>query len=227
MSTPPDEQHEQSPWSRPGVLISGAFLLALILAGILVAVVGGGSHHTTHSTAQHPAASSTTPTSPSSTACTLPAGSQTIPSSSPPPGRSGPRSARCRFRRPRPSMDPSARTGLQHVLRPQSLRRAARRDEPLGGGHRRDPSARCLRTLAVGAPRNLGNSDRLDAGGPVQFAGYRYDSYNPTTARSAVVIRGPEGKLAAAVTTMRWVAERLEIRVPAGRRAVVRRSSPT
>src|SRR5204863_2920986 len=85
--TPPDEQHEQSPWSRPGVLISGAFLLALILAGILIAVAGGGSHHTTHSTAQHPA-STTTPTSTptSSTACTLPPGSQVIPSGAPPAG---------------------------------------------------------------------------------------------------------------------------------------------
>ena len=70
------------------MLISGAFLLALILAGILVAIAGGGSHQTTHSTAQHPAASTTTPTSnpTSSTACTLPPGSQAIPSSSPPAG---------------------------------------------------------------------------------------------------------------------------------------------
>jgi hypothetical protein len=68
-----------------------------------------------------------------------------------------------------------------------------------------DPSA-VFHHLAIGAPADLGNSDRLDAGGPVQFAGYRYESYDPTTARLLVVIRGPEGKLGAAETTMRWVA---------------------
>jgi len=68
-----------------------------------------------------------------------------------------------------------------------------------------DPSA-VFAHLAIGAPADLGNSDRLDAAGPVQFAGYRYESYDPTTARLLVVIRGPEGKLAAAETTMTWVA---------------------
>ena len=34
---------ERSPWSRPSVLLSGAFLLALVLLGVVVAVIGGGS----------------------------------------------------------------------------------------------------------------------------------------------------------------------------------------
>ena len=34
---------ERSPWSRLSVLLSGAFLLALALLGILVAATGGGS----------------------------------------------------------------------------------------------------------------------------------------------------------------------------------------
>ena len=32
---------ERSPWSRPSVLLSGAFLLALVLLGVVVAVIGG------------------------------------------------------------------------------------------------------------------------------------------------------------------------------------------
>ena len=32
---------ERSPWSRPGVVLSGAFLLALVLLGVVVAVIGG------------------------------------------------------------------------------------------------------------------------------------------------------------------------------------------
>ena len=34
---------ERSPWSRPSVLLSGAFLLALVLLGIVVAATGGGA----------------------------------------------------------------------------------------------------------------------------------------------------------------------------------------
>ena len=37
---------DQSPWSRPVVLVSGAFLLMLILAGILVAFTGDDQHQT-------------------------------------------------------------------------------------------------------------------------------------------------------------------------------------
>ena len=49
---------DQSPWSRPVVLISGAFLLVLILAGILVAFTGADQHqdHSTPCSADHPAA---------------------------------------------------------------------------------------------------------------------------------------------------------------------------
>ena len=35
-----ENRSDQSPWSRPVVLVSGAFLLVLILAGILVAFTG-------------------------------------------------------------------------------------------------------------------------------------------------------------------------------------------
>ena len=39
---------ERSPWSRASVLLSGAFLLALVLLGLVVAVIGagGGANHT-------------------------------------------------------------------------------------------------------------------------------------------------------------------------------------
>ena len=186
------------------MLISGAFLLALILAGILVAVAGGGGgHHTTHSIAQHPTASGTTPTS--STACTLPAGSQTIPSSSPfadtqwatvgsmqvpqAPSLYGPQRAHGVFNTCF-AHNPSG--ALLAALNLWAETTAA------------DPS-QVFQELAVGAPKNLGNSSRLDASGPVQFAGYRYDSYTPTQATIAVVIKGAQGKLVAAVTPMRWV----------------------
>ena len=157
------------------MLISGAFLLALILAGILVAVAGGGGHHTTHSTAQHPAASTTTPTSnpTSSTACTLPPGSQAIPSSSPPAGTQWATVG---------SMQVPQAPNLYGPQRTHGVFNTCFAHSPSGAllaainlwaeGTAADPS-QVFQKLAVGAPKNLGNSSRLDANGPVQFAGYK------------------------------------------------------
>ena len=83
-------------------------------------------------------------------------------------------------------------------------RRAAGRDEPVGGGNGRARRASCSSGSRSGAPKNLGTSAQLDSSGPVQFAGYRYDSYTPAEAQVAVVFRGPEGKLLAVVTSMVW-----------------------
>ena len=206
MSTPPDEQHEQSPWSRPGVLISGAFLLALILAGILVAVAGGGGHHTTHSTAQQPAASTTTPSSnpTSSTACTLPAGSQTIPSTSPPPGTQWATVG---------SMQVPQAPNLYGPQRTHGVFNTCFAHNPSGAllaalnlwaeGTAADPS-QVFQKLAVGAPKNLGNNSRLDASGPVQLAGYKIRLLLARQATIAVVSKGAQGKLVATVTPMTW-----------------------
>ena len=207
MSTPPDEQHEQSPWSRPGVLISGAFLLALILAGILVAVSGGGGHHNTHSTAQQPAASTTTPTSnpTSSTACTLPPGSQAIPSSSPPVGTQWATVGSMQVPQAPNLYGPQRTHGVFNTCFAHSPSGALLAALNLWAETTAADPSQVFQKLAVGAPKNLGNNSRLDASGPVQFAGYRYDSYTPTQATIAVVIKGAQGKLVAAVTPMRWV----------------------
>ncbi len=80
------EASEHSPWSRPSVLLSGAFLLALVLLGLVVAATGGGSgagrSASTPTTAARPAG----PSAPVSTSgCPKNrAGSQTVPWSSPP-----------------------------------------------------------------------------------------------------------------------------------------------
>lgn len=66
------------------------------------------------------------------------------------------------------------------------------------------PPSVLFRRLAVGAPKDLGSSARLDSGGPVQFAGYRYDTYTPSDAELTIVFQGPEGKLLAVVTSMVW-----------------------
>ena len=42
-SSTEDPGSQRAPWSRPSVLLSGAFLLALVLLGVIVAVTGAGS----------------------------------------------------------------------------------------------------------------------------------------------------------------------------------------
>jgi hypothetical protein len=204
-STKDEASAERSPWSRPSVLLSGAFLLALVLLGVVVATTGGGAG--TNDPARTPtAAAPSTPTKATASGCVENrAGSQSVPSSSPPQARWG-------------------TVGSMQVPQNPTVYGPERSDgpwetcfahNPTGAllaamnlwaeGTAADPSA-VFAHLAIGAPADLGNSARLDAGGPVQFAGYRYESYDPTTARLLVVIRGPEGKLAAAETTMTWVA---------------------
>ena len=179
------------------MLISGAFLLALILAGILVAVAGGGGHHNTHSTAQQPAASTTTPTSnpTSSTACTLPPGSQAIPSNSPPVGTQWATVG---------SMQVPQAPNLYGPQRTHGVFNTCFAHNPSGAllaalnlwaeGTAADPS-QVFQKLAVGAPKNLGNNSRLDACGPVQFAGYKIRLLHAHQATIAVVIKGCTGQV--------------------------------
>ena len=66
------------------------------------------------------------------------------------------------------------------------------------------PPSELFARLAVGAPKNLGSNAQLDTSGPIQFAGYRYDSYTPSDAAGSDRLPGPEGKLLAVVTPMVW-----------------------
>ena len=206
-STPPDDQHQQSPWSRPAVLFSGAFLLALILAGILVAVGGGGGSGHAHRRTQQQIGvrSSTTSSIPtSSTACTLPAGSPNIPSVSPPAGTQWTTVG---------SMQVPQAPNLYGPQRTQGAFNRCFAHSPSGAllaainlwaeGTAANPS-QVFQKLAVGAPRNLGNNARLDASGSVQLAFYKYDSYNSTKAVLDVVIKGVQGRLVAISTPMIW-----------------------
>jgi hypothetical protein len=68
------------------------------------------------------------------------------------------------------------------------------------------PSGEVYRHLAVNVPAAaLRTSSRLDSSGPVQWAGYKYDSYSSSKAQVSVVLQGPRGKLVAFVTPMLWV----------------------
>ena len=54
------------------------------------------------------------------------------------------------------------------------------------------PSGEVYRHLAIDVPSQaLKTTSRLDDEGPVQFAGYKYQSYSSSTAQVIVVIKGP------------------------------------
>ncbi|MGH2886492.1 MAG: hypothetical protein ACRDPA_27970, partial [Solirubrobacteraceae bacterium] len=173
-SSAKDAGSERSPWSRPSVLLSGAFLLALVLLGVIVAVTGAGRPAGTQ-----PAVSSPAPTGKAqagSSGCTLPAGPQTVPADNPPPAQWG-------------------TVGSVQVPQNPTVYGPQRSNGPWETCFARDPAGALLAAmnlwaegtavppselfgrLAVGAPKNLGSSAQLDSSGPVQFAGYRYDSY--------------------------------------------------
>ena len=196
---------ERSPWSRPSVLLSGAFLLALALLGILVAATGGGSSAgqpaRTPTTASRPAAP---PAKATASGCPeSPAGSQTVPSMSPPLARWGTVGSMQVPQNPAvygpERLDGPWETCFAH--NPPGALLAAMN---LWAEGTAVPPSELFQRLAVGAPKNLGSNDQLDSGGPIQFAGYRYDAYAPSDAQVAIVFRGPEGKLLAVVTSMVW-----------------------
>jgi len=190
------------------VLLSGAFLLALVLLGIVLATTGAGHRANSQATGVQAAAEQppTTQVRASASACSLPAGSQAVPWTSPPAAQWGTVG----------SMQVPQNPGLfgpQHTDGPWSTCFA---HDPSGAllaamnlwaeGTAVAPSELVAR-LAVGAPKNLGSDVRLGSDGPIQFAGYRYGSYTPAVAEVVVVFRGPEGKLLAVATTMVWAGE--------------------
>ena len=57
-----------------------------------------------------------------------------------------------------------------------------------------EPEETVMRRYAVGAPPDLGSNAGLNSSGPVQLAGYRYDSYTPSRSQVSLVFKGPQGK---------------------------------
>jgi hypothetical protein len=195
---------ERSPWSRVSVLLSGAFLLALALLGILVAATGGGSSAgqpaRTPTTASRPAAP---PAKATASGCPeSPAGSQTVPMS-PPQARWGTVGSMQVPQNPA-VYGPERSDGPWETCFAHNPPGALLAAMNLWAEGTAVPPSELFQRLAVGAPKNLGSNDQLDSGGPIQFAGYRYDAYAPSDAQVAIVFRGPEGKLLAVVTSMVW-----------------------
>jgi hypothetical protein len=194
---------ERSPWSRPSVLLSGAFLLALVLLGLVVAATGGsgaGDSAKTPTAAGRPAPP---PAKATPGGCSLPARSQTVPSSSPPQARWGTVGAMQAPQNPA-VFGPQRSEGQWDTCFARDPSGALLAAMNLWAEGTAVPPSELFQRLAIGAPKQLGSNEQLDSNGPIQFAGYRYDSYTQSDAQVAIVFRGPEGKLLAVVTTMVW-----------------------
>jgi len=207
-----DFGQERSPWSKPSVLLSGMFILALLAAGVVFFVVkGGGStqHHHAQAARGNSTPAATTPAGTTTAAgkgeCSLASGSQSIPSASPPAGTSWNQVGGMEAPQAPSTLGPGATSGGYDVCfahNPSGALLAA--INLWAEGTTTSNASALMQHLAVGAPANLGNNSNLDTSGPVQLAGYKYDSYSASQAVVSVVLQGPQGKLLSIVTPMRW-----------------------
>jgi hypothetical protein len=211
---PQDPGDRRNPWTRPGYITAATFLGALvILAIILIATSGGGTTHTTQTQASNPTSTTTTSTAPATTtsttanptACTLAAGKQSTPSTSPPPGTSWTQVGSMSTPQAPSTLGPqhdASGYGTCFAHSPSGALLAAFNFWAQGTAH---PSGEVYRHLAINVPSAaLNTTTRLDDQGPVQFAAYKYQSYTPSTASVIVVIKGNQGGLEGLGTTMQW-----------------------
>lgn len=230
MATPNEHQdddygEERSPWSKPSVMLSGMFVLALLLGGIAFVIFNGGNstHHTNTgaSATSNPAGSATAPATtgaPSTTSCTLPAGNQSVPSGSPPSGTRWATVGSMQVPQAPSVYGPQRTSGVFYTCFAHNPAGALLAAINLWAeGSTTATPSQVFQRLAVGAPKNLGSSSNLitAAGGSVQLAGYKYDSYTATDAALSVVLQGPQGKLVAIVTPMKWTGSNWKYVFPA------------
>ncbi len=214
-----DNETPASPFSSTRFQLSALFLLIVLIAGIAIALFHGGN-----GTAKGPkqvivSTNSPTGTSPTSSTgpCSLPTGSQQVPSNSPPTGVSwqvvGSMSA-----------PESPTLGPQHVLNGLDVCFA---HSPSGavlsainlwaeGTNHAISHAALFHARAVGAPASIPTSGYLDSGGSVQLAGYQITSYSPSQANVEVVIRGSQGALLSILTPLVWSDDDWKYVFPAG-----------
>jgi hypothetical protein len=225
MSADHDPRNEDSPWTRPSVVGSGVFLLALIIAAIVIfALPGGGKKHHPRPTAQAPTTTTTATTTPQGTVkpatkgpCSLPAGSQTVPSSAPPKGIT--------WQSVDAMVVPQAPAtyGPQHVkdgfnvcfahsptgalLADLNVQAAATTHFPVN----------VFAHLGTDVPQHISDNTKLgDGKGGIQIAGYKYDSYAGDRASITVVLAFPGNAYEAVVTTMQWVTDDWRFVYPPG-----------
>ena len=201
-----------SPWTRPGFIASGALLLALVVAAIVIAITNNGSSNSqravhaarpTAAAATPPTTTAVAPATTNTSSCSLPAGSQTIPATSPPIA-AWETVGSMQVPQAPSTLGPQHTNGIWNTCFARSPSGALLAALNFYGEGTAATEGALFAHLAVDYPAAAAAGPKLDAHGPVQFAGYRYGSYTPTQAVIQVALQGQYGRLVAVVTDMEW-----------------------
>jgi hypothetical protein len=216
-----DEDKERSPWGSPLTLFSGVFILLLIAAGVVVVVAHHGHKATTAqgtgTQTQVVVGKSTATSSPStpaptsttvSTACSLPAGSQAIPSGSPPAGTTWGVVGSMSTPQAKQTLGPQHTDGVFNTCFAHSPAGALLAAINFWAESTAAPAGIVYKNLAVDVPAaalKTTTDTFTGQGGSLQLAGFEYQSYASSRALISVVLQGQHGALEAVVTPMVWV----------------------
>lgn len=203
---------ESSPWASPWTVLAGVFLLILIAAGVVIVAIhpGGSSKPAPQkqvvATATSPAGTNSSTKKASATGCSLPAGSQAVPSVSPPAGTSWETVGAMSVPQAPKTLGPQRTSGVWNTCfahSPSGALLAALNFYAEGSA---EPSGKVYAKLAVNVPAAAlkTRADEATGVGKLQIAGYKYDAYTSHEARISVVVQGPHGALEAVVTPMVW-----------------------
>ena len=144
-------------------------------------------------------------------------GSQAIPLAAPPPGTTWNQVGSMQAPQAPSILGPERTNGVWNTCFAHSPNGALLAAFNLWAESTAAPSGEVYRHLAIDVPTQAyRTASRLDDQGPVQFAGYKYQSYTPSAAQVLIVVRGPQGKLGAFATTMRWVGSDWRYAFPPG-----------
>ena len=217
-----DNQPSGSPWSSTTVQLSTLFILVLLVVGIAIAIFHHGSRH---AQAGNPPATSyagarptTRTTSAAATGpCSLATGDQQVPSASYPQGVTWQAVGSM-------SVPQSSALGPQHVRsgihicfahNPSGALLAAM--NLLAEGSTNISEREVFDQLAINVPSAVTTRPAYqDFQSGVQIAGYKYDSYTPTSALLEVALRHAEGGLSAVQMPMRWTGNDWKYVFPPG-----------
>ncbi len=205
-----DNDQPASPWSRTSVQLSTLFVLMLLVVGIAIAIFHHGSQHAragnAPATSQAGARPATTTTSAAAAGpCSLAAGDQQVPSASYPQGVTWQAVGSM-------SVPQSSALGPQRVQNGINMCFAHNPSGALlaamnlvGEGSTNISERQVFDELAINVPSAVTTAPAYQDGqSGVQIAGYKYDSYTPTSALLEVALRHEQGGLSAVQLPMRW-----------------------
>lgn len=213
MADDDDERGPRSPWSRATTMASGVFLLLLVAAGLVIVIVkpGGGQGHTA---TQQQVVTTVGGSNPSTTAktestgCSLPSGSQSVPSGSPPDGTSWGQIGGMSVPQAPDSLGPQRTANGWSTCFAHSPSGALLAAWNFWAEGTAKPSGQVYSHLAINVPKAAlatKTNENETAGGSVQIVGYLYQSYSAHEAKINLVLQGPQGILEAVSTPMVWV----------------------